>query len=125
LPEEHAADARLLLGRSHDLLAPELLSIEFANALGMRMRRGEITERQARTLVRQVSPVVRTLPAHHFAPDALDLAIRYGCSAYDALYLVSAIYWAAIIVTADRDFYDAVGAAFPDKLLWVEDIPSN
>ena len=56
-------------------------------------------------------------------PDTFDLALRFNRGVYDALYASLAMNEGCQCVTADRGFYDAAAAAFPETMVFIDQIP--
>lgn len=107
IPEEFSAHARMLLSTDYQLLAPDLLSAELGNALWKKHRRRELDSRTATRLLRDFSRIpIELHPAGHWANAALALALRYGVTVYDALYLALAAGNRSTLVTADRRLHD-------------------
>lgn len=108
LLEEDRERALALLAED-ELIAPDLLHVECANALTMRVRRGLISPVDARDALQVIlnTPVLIRTSASLVAK-ALDLSIELGRSAYDSLYLALALAEGAILVTADGKFASAV-----------------
>src|SRR5436853_3268903 len=95
LPEPDRALARRWLDRyasgEVSLIAPYLLLAEFASLLAKRTRRKEISASQAQTafdLISRVAP--RLFDTRPLLPHALQLALRYGLSLWDCVYLALA-----------------------------------
>jgi predicted nucleic acid-binding protein len=123
LPEPDSDRAlRLILGG--DLAAPDLLRLEVANVLWQHVRRRTISSGQARRGWRVFSVIPVALRQMGVLVDAaLDLAIRYGITVYDATYLALALALDCPIVTADTRLL-AVGAsrALRHRVLRLEDV---
>jgi predicted nucleic acid-binding protein len=123
LPEVHAQAARRLLGSNHILLAPDLLYAEFTNILWKRIRRGEMAEVEAGTILRTLG--ILPLEIHSSWPlvlPALEIACRTDRAAYDSLYLALAVREQSVMVTADLKFYNVIHAStLSPHLCWIED----
>jgi predicted nucleic acid-binding protein len=103
-PEHDSAAALGIIARGH-LLAPDLLAVEAANALSVRVRRREFTAVEARSALADLLTVpVAYVADHALAPAALSLAADLGHPAYDCMYLALALDRAGFVVTADRRF---------------------
>lgn len=124
LPEELATEARRLLAREYDLLAPDLLWAELGNVLWKKHRRGEFDRVTAARLLGDFSRVpIEFHAAEPWTEAALDLAIRHGVTVYDGLYLALAAGNGCRVVTADRRLQAACGAgAMRDVVNWVGEI---
>ena len=106
----------------NDVLAPDFFPIELANALLKKVRRRELTEREARSAVGSLEPLIRLMPSVQLLQPALDIAFRYERSIYDSLYVALAVQESCPLVTADHRFYDALAPSSRGALLWVEDV---
>jgi predicted nucleic acid-binding protein len=106
LPEVGSAEAAPLLERHHPLIAPDLLIAEFGNVIWKKVRNGELARAEAEEVVDAFisSTPVELRPASLFLRPALDLAIRWQCTVYDALYLAVALAEACPFITADTRF---------------------
>jgi predicted nucleic acid-binding protein len=115
--------ARSLLAQGHELLAPDLLEIEAANALLKKVRRREIEGTEALRGIDTYRRVLTFQPAVSGYQRAIDLAQRYWCSTYDGVYVATAELADCQLVTADERLVKALGADFGDRVLWLGDMP--
>jgi predicted nucleic acid-binding protein len=126
VPEIHVEAANRLRSLELDFVVPGHFHLEIVSALLKKVRSAdnELTGEEATRIVPAVDAIpVEIRPIEPLLPEAFGLALRYGRSVYDALYVVLALRERCQFVTADRKLYDATVGAFPDTLLWVEDIP--
>lgn len=105
-PESGAVEATRLLDRAiegqAELLAPDLIWPEFANALWRKIRQSECTLEQALAILELFEQDAPDLIASGpLAARAVELAQRLGETAYDCLYLAAAIEEGASLATAD------------------------
>ena len=108
---ESDSDAAVAL-RDEELIAPVLWLAEAANVLWRRARADEITGEQANTRLSElVKAPVASLPIEAHLERALALAMEIGHPVYDCLYLALALRHDTHVVTADRRFAAAAGAA--------------
>lgn len=108
LDEEGSAIAIALI-EQNELLAPDLLLVECANTLAIRVRRKLLSTDHATIALSRIVAVPKRLHAvSGLVAHAQSLAIEMERSAYDCLYLALAIAADAVMVTADRKFADAV-----------------
>lgn len=107
------------------LLAPDFLLIEGANVFWKSVQRGTLTEAEA---VRQMalfqSVPIELAPAQALLADAYRLAITYGRSLYDCLYLALALQQDCPLVTGDRRLFNAMQQTpLQRHLRWIEGHP--
>ncbi|GIK99415.1 MAG: hypothetical protein BroJett029_36240 [Alphaproteobacteria bacterium] len=109
-----------------DLVAPDFLMLECANAIWSRVRGGYISPADAQTALMALAAVPMILvPTSELAAAALDLALPLGHPAYDCAYLALAQREAVPLVTADRRFAAAVrqSSTLAGNLLLLTDLP--
>lgn len=120
--EELVAEAEELLESSRRdqvrFLVPDLFWVEVANALWKAVRRNEISSNNAAAAMSFLRDLdIATLPSLDIVPQALDLAITYGRTAYDSLYVALAMQSKSSLITADERLANALAARFPVKWL--------
>jgi predicted nucleic acid-binding protein len=115
--------ARSLLAEEHDLYAPDNLQIEAANALLKKVRRREISLSDARRGIHTYMRVLSLLPAIEAYERGIELAISYGCSTYDGVYVAAAEIADCPLVTADERLVRSLGPSFERRVLWLGDMP--
>ena len=87
------------------LAAPDRLLLEVANVLRRKTKQNEISSRQARLAVEQLSHYVETIiPSAVLLRDAFALAEQLDHSVYDCAYLACARHLDAPLLTADQHF---------------------
>jgi predicted nucleic acid-binding protein len=116
------AALRLLRDDAPVLHVPDLVFPEVGNILWKKIRRGDLTEEEARRIARLVA--VAPLTVHPSAPlmeAAVEIAIRTGRTVYDSLYVALAVQMDCRVVTADEKLYNSLkdGPLGP-HILWVE-----
>jgi predicted nucleic acid-binding protein len=90
------------LDGSRELLAPDWIVAELANALRKKVRREECSGAQAQAILDLFeTDAPRLVEAVALVPRALELALRLDETVYDCLYLAAAIEEEASLVTAD------------------------
>jgi predicted nucleic acid-binding protein len=126
VPERFSEAARGWVVAADVLLAPELLSLECANALWKKARLGELTLHDARSaLERIVSGFIELRPSTPLACTALELGAKFNHPIYDCVYMALAEAESAAFLTADRKVVDLVLANRPSlRAHWVaQEIP--
>ena len=84
------------------LCVPELFFVECANVFLKQARRGDYSASAAKKNQAALHALAfKPYPVEPFSSDALDLAARYGLSAYDALYACLAHFLKTTLVTCD------------------------
>jgi predicted nucleic acid-binding protein len=95
-------------------VAPDLLIAECGNVLWRRCRQGDITPEEAtESLADLLTLQVPLVPATSLVQSALQLALQYQRTVYDALYLTLAQERNCDLITADERFFNALSAQFP------------
>jgi len=90
-----------------ELLAPDLLPIEFANVLWK--RRAELDESTSSEMIRDLIDLdLRITSSQGLLPTALVYARSHGCTVYDSLYLALAAANSIELITADTRLYNMV-----------------
>lgn len=116
--EEFHDEARRLLIGSDPLFAPDILAVEFANAMWVKVKRGEIDQPQARRAVAAVStkgePELRA--STPLTGRAFRLAHELGHPVYDCVYLALAEELDSPLVTADQRFVAAARGKFAERV---------
>ncbi len=108
-PEPSQAAAAALLADGRELVAPDLLLAEVANAIWKRHGRREIDAAEAHDLLADVLrlPIDYT-PAAELIESALELAVALRRTVYDSLYLALAVREGAVMVTGDERLVNAI-----------------
>ncbi|HEU4759280.1 MAG TPA: type II toxin-antitoxin system VapC family toxin [Dehalococcoidia bacterium] len=126
--EEHVDSALtlrddLLLRDLVELHAPVLLHYELTNGVWAAARRARLAARLAREAL---DNLLATGIALHPSDAArlLDLALRFGITAYDAAYVALAQQLGSELWTADRPLFDAVRRRLP-WVRWIADYPAR
>lgn len=129
LEEEHSRESRTLMASAERFLAPDLMPIEFGNVLWKKVQRGGLEPEaagEAQQALLTLAPI-RILPSAGYQPRALVLALGFGRSFYDALYLALAEAEGGLLVTANERFVRAMdGTPLASSIHWIgKGIPSG
>ena len=117
-PQAQALIRDYIAGRL-ELRAPTLISYELCNAVWQAERRGRVTPDQAEQILRSIEGLGIGLEAVSWQ-DALPLARRFGCSAYDAAYLALAGSRDEPFITGDLRLFNAVHSNL-SQVQWIGD----
>ena len=122
LREELVPQAEELLNSSRReemrFVVPDLFWVELANALWKAVRRKEISSNNAASALSFVRDLdIATVSSLDLVPEALNLAIGYGRTVYDSLYVALAMQFKSEMITADERLANALAARFPIKWL--------
>ena len=122
LPEVHSQQAATLLNPDNILWAPELIFAELGNVCWKRVQRKELDSQQASMIVQDFLASPLRIEGHAAVLEhAWRIAVEYGRSVYDSLYLALANQIDAPLVTADLRFYNALRyTTVGERLMWVE-----
>jgi predicted nucleic acid-binding protein len=94
VPEIHADAALRLLDREKRFLAPDHLFAETTNAIRKRVRQREFSVEYGYEIIRQIGMTgiaIDLVSCRDLMADAYKIAVTYGRSVYDALYLALAM----------------------------------
>lgn len=120
--EPLASEALALLNRwvrgEVELVAPDLIWAEVANVLwkSVRQNRCSLSEAEA-ALAAMLEQNLPTVPAPSLIDRAFHIAVLYGRTAYDSLYVALAVANNSELVTADERLASALGGHLPVKWL--------
>lgn len=123
VPEIYSLAAARLLDPEIYLLAPDLIGPEIGNTLWKKVRRDEITHRDASDILSALETVAWEIhPSGVLLSPAFELAAALDRTVYDSLYLALAVAQDCTLITADRKFHFAVkDSPFENHIRWVED----
>jgi predicted nucleic acid-binding protein len=110
IPEPGSEHALALRLAGNDLVAPDLLVAEFGNVLWKKVRRGELDSAEAAEIADafvRACPV-RLRPSLPYSALALDFALRFERTVYDALFVAVAVADGGSYVTADERLVNAL-----------------
>jgi predicted nucleic acid-binding protein len=100
VPEPDSGRAEILL--DHGLVAPDLIYAECANVLWKKVRRGEMTQKEAEIAAQTLEQAdLSIVPGRGHLAVAVSIAVELDHPAYDAVYLAVAEASELSLVTAD------------------------
>ena len=103
--EESGSDAARRLVANEILAAPDLLFVECANVLRTKCKSGHLSTILAREALAVIDGTpLRSIPVRPHVAAAHAIALELDKSAYDALYLATALVERCVMVTADERF---------------------
>lgn len=126
--EQWHHDARQYLLPQHNLLAPDLLKIEFANILFKKENNHEIDAIRSDNLLQHFlqKSTIKYVSTEGLLSRAHEIAREISHPVYDCIYLALAEQENAEMVTADQKFYKRVKPSqFSSFLRWLEISPQS
>ena len=110
LPEDHGEAARRLLDSPDEFIAPDHLFAETTNAVWKAVRRKALSAEDGFEIVERLDDEVEItlVSCRDLAADAYEIAIAYGRSVYDAMYVALAVDRNTRLITADDRLYNAL-----------------
>jgi predicted nucleic acid-binding protein len=103
--EEEGTSAARRLAASQALAAPDLMFVECASVLAMKVRRGLLSRADASIALALIDDMpIRSAPSRGHVRAAQAIAFELDQTAYDSLYLAVAIALRCDLVTADEAF---------------------
>jgi predicted nucleic acid-binding protein len=109
LPEE-GSDLARSLEKEYELAAPDLIVSELCNLFWKRIRRGDMSVRDAQIALDRLPSGVELIELDRLAPLAMDIAARLDHPAYDCFYLALAVRHNLPLLTADARLANRVEA---------------
>jgi predicted nucleic acid-binding protein len=104
-----------------DLLAPDHIQQEVANAVRNAVRRARITEAEAHAAVSAVLGwAIPMIATSTLLASGMTVALRYDCALYDALYIALAERANCEFIYADRRLHNTLRGRFA-RALWIEE----
>lgn len=110
MPDETGLDLGPTLLRGDEVLAPWLLWVELRNILLVAERHGRLAAGMAEQILGTFDALAITMDTTPDGPVVMDLARRHGLTAYDALYLETALRHGASMASLDRALLRAAQA---------------
>jgi predicted nucleic acid-binding protein len=123
--ENLSGDARRVAAAGAQLLAPELILAEIGNAFLKKIRQGELSQEGALVALESAR---RSLILHSSEPlssSALEIAMNYQRSFYEALYVALAQQEDCRLITADERLVNALRSRLGETVVWLGDMPGG
>jgi len=122
--EMYTTEAEKLLDGSYEIHAPELILPEFGSIIWKKLRRGDLTAKEATQIIDVFSKQTITFHSHQpLLKSAFTGAQLSGQTVYDWSYLALAVSLSCEFVTADERFYKALEkTALKKHLVWIGDV---
>ena len=102
MPDETGLDLGAALAEEDALIAPWLLWVELRNILLVSERRGRLSVGMAEQIVEAVEELNIHLDIAPAGPVVMDMARRHSLTAYDALYLETALRHDGTLASLDK-----------------------
>ena len=103
-PEARGDAAVSILESGNVLLAPDLIVPEAGNVVWKKVRHGELTGHEGRSIVGALmsTSILTLAPSVALLAGAFTIALTFDQSVYDSLYLALAVSENAVLITADE-----------------------
>lgn len=124
--EPFRLEALRFLQTKAELIAPDLFQQECMNVISKKIRFGDLKQEDGVEYYHSIiqSSTIKFVPANSYLYKALALSVQLNHSVYDCIYLAAAEDLQAVMVTADRKFYDKVaGSLYHHNIQWIETPP--
>ena len=124
VPERDRVFADRLIDGRDDLIAPDVLLVEAANAFWRVCRRGEMSAKQTTAALSDLANGVLSLhPSRPLVAAALSLAHKLAHPVHDCLYVALAEREEAGLVTADGRLHQSLRkSALGSQVVWLHDV---
>ena len=111
VPEVLTDEALGFLQDEHTLFAPDLLWPEVGNIVWKKVRRGELEPEDARVIMALCHQVpFQVVESQGLIDSALEIALEYDRSVYDAMYLALAVHQNCPVLTGDLRLANALAS---------------
>lgn len=118
LAEEAVALLKSYTRGSVRFIVPDLFWPEFSNILWKAERQGRCSKQSAAEAIRRLkTQQLSTVSSITLVEDAFVIAVSFGRTVYDSLYVALAVAAKAQLVTADERLANSLAAHFPVKYL--------
>jgi predicted nucleic acid-binding protein len=100
------------------LIVPDVFWAECGNIVWKAVRRRRMPRADAElAIVAMMARAIPTISSRRLLPEALPIALNFGCAVYDCLYVALAVLSETELITADERVANALAARFPVKWL--------
>lgn len=128
VPEILFDRAEVLFGRAEKgeilLIAPDLIYPETGNILWKKHRLKELTATEVKEIIEGIESIpIKIEPSKPLLRLAVDLAVVYNITVYDALYLAIAQIYESKVITADKKLTNVLKNTFLEgNVVWLGDM---
>lgn len=128
VPEILFERAEVLFGRAEKgeilLIAPDLIYPETGNILWKKHRLKELTAPEVNEIIEGIESIpIRIEPSKPLLKLAVDLAVVYNITVYDAFYLAIAQIYESKVITADRKLTNVLrNTSLEGNVVWLGDM---
>ena len=128
VPEILFDRAEALFGRAEKgeilLIAPDLIYPETGNILWKKHRLKELTAPEINEIIESIESIpIKIEPSKPLLKLAVDLAVVYNITVYDALYLAIAQIYESKLITADKKLTNALkNTSLEGNVAWLGDM---
>lgn len=122
--EIYTPEAEKLLDGLYEIHAPELILPEFGSIIWKKVRRRDLTEKEATQIINAFSRQSITFHSHQSLLRAAFAGAQLsGQTVYDWSYLALAVSLSCEFVTADERFYKSLeNTTLKNHLIWIGDV---
>lgn len=120
--EQEAGTTQALSLLSESLIAPDLLAIEFANALWKKHKKQQVAHAQALEALQILPDIVRLQPSGLYLEAAFHMSVALGHPVYDCIFLACAAAHDLEFITADEKLVQRVtGRSYSPRVTCLSD----
>jgi predicted nucleic acid-binding protein len=113
LKGERTSQAEAVFNKDSDWVAPYLWRSEFRNILALYLRKGYLTLKNAKLIVKEAESLMKDKECEVQSMQVLDLVEKSKCSSYDCEFVVLAQQLGVPLVTSDKKLL----TEFPSKAI--------
>jgi predicted nucleic acid-binding protein len=96
--------------------------VEATNALLKKVRRRELTAAGARQAIEAFPRYLQLSPTEDVFEHGLEVALEFGCTFFDGLYVALAFQEGCPLVTGDTRLIRSLPRSFAGRIVWLGDL---